>query len=333
MSAPVLSAPTVVGSTVRDGRDYVSIDAPVTIRALCTSSGNDVQSVSLRVSWGDDTETVAEAFVGLEEPISHIYADFGIYAISIQAINSQRQESTLRSVTVWVERISERQRKLVRWRGLALPTTDSKASIAIQENGYQTVEFSLAANVFTDATQISISGRTAGYLGAEFVISQPGRFYTSGRVVEATENLLTLDTALADDYTASARIELTRRSYTSATMSVPDQSSPWFFPISTDEELIRSALTVCFSCRKMELLHLPEFGSDLPRMPFEPSDDVTAGLIELELGEAAAWEPRAKLDSVNVVLSGNKITVNAGIKYNGDSKNAIFNASIPLEIQ
>jgi len=326
----MLSTPTVVGSTTRDGRDYVNIDTPATIRIVCTSSGTQARSVQLRISWGDETETVTEGFVGLEEGVSHIYADFGIYAISVVAVNELREESQIRSIPIWVERVSERQRKLVRWRGLALPTSDSKASIAVQATGFQTTEFGLASNAFLDQTEVAVTGRTSGYLGAEFVISQAGRLYTSGRIVGAQNNQFTLDTALADNYTAAATIEVTQRSYSGATVAVPDRSSPWFFPISSDEDLIKSSLTVCFSCRKMEVLHLPEFGSDLPRMPFEPSDMITAGLIEMELNEAAAWEPRARLTNIAVSLNGNTISVSSDIQYNGDSKSAIFNASIPL---
>lgn len=330
MSVPVLSTPTVVGSATRDGRNYVNIDTPTTIRLTCVSSGTQAKSVQLRISWGDDTETVAEGLVGLEEGVSHTYADFGIYTISVVAVNEMREESALRSVPVWVERVTERQKKLVRWRGLALPTADSRSSIAVRANEYQTIDFGLAANAFTDQTEITVTGRTAGYLGAEFVLSQTGRLYTSGRIVGAQNNQFVLDTALADNYTAAARLEVTQRSYSGTTVAVPDRSSPWFFPISTDEDLIRSSLTVCFSCRKMEMLHLPEFGSELPRMPFEPGDLITAGLIEIELRDAAAWEPRARLDDISVVLDGNTISVSSSIRYNGDSKSAIFNASIPL---
>ena len=83
---------------------------------------------------------------------------------------------------------------------------------------------------------------------------------------------------------------------------------PSIFNISTgrtavieEEEKVRQSLRTILSTRKGSLGFVPDFGSDLYKIIFEPSDVVFEDLAEVYIREAIeTWEPRVVIREVIV---------------------------------
>jgi uncharacterized protein len=63
----------------------------------------------------------------------------------------------------------------------------------------------------------------------------------------------------------------------------------------TDEDLIKEDIINHIFTRKGERLMMPNFGTRIPEMAFEPLDDTTLGIIETDISEVIAYEKRVKL--------------------------------------
>ena len=67
-----------------------------------------------------------------------------------------------------------------------------------------------------------------------------------------------------------------------------------------DDEAIRQSLLLLISTRPGERVMRPEYGCDLQRLVFSPSDDTTAGLaIHFVRQAVERWEPRVEILSVD----------------------------------
>lgn len=67
-----------------------------------------------------------------------------------------------------------------------------------------------------------------------------------------------------------------------------------------DDEAIRQSLLLLISTRPGERVMRPEYGCDLQRLVFSPSDDTTAGLaIHFVRQAVERWEPRVEILGVD----------------------------------
>lgn len=77
----------------------------------------------------------------------------------------------------------------------------------------------------------------------------------------------------------------------------PDGRVAW----SEGEVNVREAVRVILMTEQHERLRLPDFGGGLGRFLFEPNTVTTRHLIQDRITrELARWEPRVKVESVNV---------------------------------
>lgn len=80
---------------------------------------------------------------------------------------------------------------------------------------------------------------------------------------------------------------------------LPDGSIAW----SSGEDNIREAIRIVLMTEPGERLYLPTFGAGLGRFLFEPNTASTHTLIAERIQAAlGAWEPRVKLESVEVAV-------------------------------
>lgn len=71
---------------------------------------------------------------------------------------------------------------------------------------------------------------------------------------------------------------------------------------SAGEENIRQTIRIILSTEPGERLMLPGFGAGLKRFLFEPNTVTTHRLMEEKISKALEmWEPRIKLDAIDVV--------------------------------
>ena len=339
MSAPQISDDVRVrnGKLTR-GRFEVPYNDPVSIAVRCSSSGTTSQTVKLHISWGDDVTVVETVFVGQLAQFEHVYEMVGDYNISVVAVNSEGTRSVQpKTAAIRVPIVDFRKKELYRWRGLALPRTTLGIAVQTVEDTYPPVSYTLAVSSREGDFETFLNVATvAGLQEAEYTISQPGRVFSSGRIVAVEANKLTLDTALNDDYDANvAELEITSRAMSSSRItSVRTKDHDWLFKASTDEDLVKSSFILNLAVRKGERVMLPEFGSNLHLIPFEQNDITTRQLLQLEsVDPITTWEPRAEIIAPVVKsLADNEVEINFLYRYAGGSKDSTFTALIPLRI-
>lgn len=83
-----------------------------------------------------------------------------------------------------------------------------------------------------------------------------------------------------------------------------------YFQASFSRELIRSSIFTILSTRKGERVFLPEFGSALYSLVFEPNDAVTRKLVKQAVTEDVnRWEKRVRVRDVRMTSVDHDITV------------------------
>lgn len=74
--------------------------------------------------------------------------------------------------------------------------------------------------------------------------------------------------------------------------------------IKTDSDLINDSILQILMTRKGERVMLPEFGSGLRELLFEPMTAENQQLIAYEIYNAIEiWEPRIEIDEINIMQS------------------------------
>lgn len=83
-------------------------------------------------------------------------------------------------------------------------------------------------------------------------------------------------------------------------IALPDSQNP-YPPIKEEWELIRDSLLTILLTKKGQRLFVPDFGSNLWRVIFEPNDSVTSSLArEYIVSAIQQWEPRVIIRNVSV---------------------------------
>lgn len=82
------------------------------------------------------------------------------------------------------------------------------------------------------------------------------------------------------------------------------------FGAKRDEDVIKTSIEMILFTRGNERVMLPEFGSDMQSMLFEPNDDFLAVMLRAATEEAlATWEPRAEIGPVEIEPSETVVTI------------------------
>ena len=84
-----------------------------------------------------------------------------------------------------------------------------------------------------------------------------------------------------------------------------------------DIELVKRDLMNHIYTTKGERVMMPNFGTRIPMMAFEPNDEVTRKIIETDLTEVFNYDPRVRLINLNVLTlpSNNAIIALADLLY------------------
>jgi len=85
-------------------------------------------------------------------------------------------------------------------------------------------------------------------------------------------------------------------------MKYPILSSPkGYFPVSVDTELIKGDLLQLLLTNPGERVMIPEFGTPLNTLLFDPNDSFLAEKAKsLIINAISTWEPRIVIDAINV---------------------------------
>lgn len=114
-----------------------------------------------------------------------------------------------------------------------------------------------------------------------------------------------------------ARLTSTFRGYSSVGTS-------FLSPVRYDLDLARQDLLNHFNTRKGERIMLPEFGSIVWDMLFEPLDDKTKNLIDEDVRTIIGNDPRWTLLSVTITEEPNSLNIEAIVTYNPSGENVIL---------
>lgn len=86
-------------------------------------------------------------------------------------------------------------------------------------------------------------------------------------------------------------------------------------------DVIRSSIFTILSTNKGERVCVPEFGSNLMRLLFEPNDIVTRNLMrQIVVEDVGRWEPRVTVVDVRVSSNDHEIKVFTQYVINGTSE-------------
>lgn len=110
-----------------------------------------------------------------------------------------------------------------------------------------------------------------------------------------------------------ARLTSTFRGYSSVGTS-------FLSPVRYDLDLARQDLLNHFNTRKGERIMLPEFGSIVWDMLFEPLDTKTKNLIDEDVRSIISNDPRWTLQSVTITEEPNALNIEVIVTYNPSSE-------------
>lgn len=85
----------------------------------------------------------------------------------------------------------------------------------------------------------------------------------------------------------------------------------------TDIELVKLDLLNHIFTRKGDRVMMPNFGTRIPDLAFEPLDDITLQILEEDLRSVFAFDPRVQLIKLNIVPSydTNSVVASARLYY------------------
>jgi phage baseplate assembly protein W len=103
--------------------------------------------------------------------------------------------------------------------------------------------------------------------------------------------------------------------YTSRFRGYSTVGTSFLSPVRYDLDLARQDLLNHFNTRKGERIMLPEFGSIVWEMLFEPLDDYTISLIDADVRAIVKNDPRWSLESVAVSEGPNALNIEIVVTY------------------
>lgn len=82
----------------------------------------------------------------------------------------------------------------------------------------------------------------------------------------------------------------------------------------SDQRLIEQSIAIILETPKGTRFFLPDFGSRLSELLFEPNDEVVADLLKFFIDEAISeWERRIKIERIDTEIK--ETTINCNIQY------------------
>jgi phage baseplate assembly protein W len=79
------------------------------------------------------------------------------------------------------------------------------------------------------------------------------------------------------------------------------KSPKGYFPVTTDVDLIKGDIVMLLLTNPGERIMMPNFGTPLRTLLFDPNDSFLADKARtMIINSIAQWEPRVKIDAVNV---------------------------------
>ena len=114
----------------------------------------------------------------------------------------------------------------------------------------------------------------------------------------------------------------------------PKPQSDGDIKTADDLKAIRQSIIAILTTRKGERVMLPEFGSNVWAILFEPMDDITTDkLRDAVMSSIKRWEPRVEIGNVQVTPKEdfNEYTVNISFSIRGLSIAGVQNLDINLK--
>jgi len=94
------------------------------------------------------------------------------------------------------------------------------------------------------------------------------------------------------------------------------KSADGYLNFKTDRELIKDSLRQILGTHIGERVMVPEFGSRIPELVFEPDDSILVNLARLYIEQSVArWEPRIFIKNVIAKIDNDRSTLILTIDY------------------
>lgn len=95
-----------------------------------------------------------------------------------------------------------------------------------------------------------------------------------------------------------------------------DKKPGGFFHTAFTREIIKSSINMILLTRRGERVMLPEFGSNVHLLVFEPNDQILRSLVERYItDDLARWEPRIRLLSIRTLTFDNEHALQVHLEY------------------
>lgn len=82
----------------------------------------------------------------------------------------------------------------------------------------------------------------------------------------------------------------------------------------SDVELVKMDLLNHIYTRRGERVFMPNFGTRIPDLPFEPLDDITLSVLEEDLRAVVAFDPRVQLLDLSIIPYYDENAIVASVK-------------------
>lgn len=343
MSLPIVIAGSppdpipLKNGTLAGTRWELNVTEVAIIAFAVSSSGNASPLTAVTVNWGDGAveRTEFRPIARLFQYV-HQYELPGDYVVTVTATNTDGETSTTYTTPL---RIRESRKSVTnpvrRWAGLALPNASIRETLQSVEGNNTAEIVSLGTEAAVGQNFIVVDGREELFLpSAQVTITQPGKLITMARVLSSNLNIIQLDAELNDTYSpVSALVEVRHATTISAMRRSTNNDVAWAFPSTFDATLVKAAVRMLLATRKKERVMLPDFGSDLHRIPFEQNDQIVESLVRRATIEAIQkWEPRAAVELFTMERIENEIQVKLTLVLSNDPQ-AAFDINFSLSTQ
>lgn len=342
-----VSAPTIVqngqnlslkiGTLNANAQWEILDDVPALLYFGVYSSGDATPQTTVSIDWGDGNVDTSELRqVGVQFGYSHQYSQIGDYTIVVQATNTSGQKSAPQQGATVDVRVLPPVQPVVgnsyRWSGLALEkqTLTSQAIPEIQSSEVDIVTLAVVANAGDN--YISVTESNVALPSDQITIAEPGKLFTSARVIRVDTDRIILDAELSDSYTLKATVEVKSTNFIRSFIQNPTFGEDWNYPSSHDIDLVRASIRMILNTRFQERVMLPGFGSRLHEIPFDQNDFVVDSLIKRYTADAIAkWEPRATVAGFAITRNQNDVNIRLVCTLTNDAQ-SVFDVNYSLTL-
>lgn len=333
MSKPIVSTSKIapVSGELKGTIWTLEVNSPLVIKYSVSSSGNDTPYIYQKIDWGDGAVVRSSRVpIGRNFQSQHAYDKVGEYLITLGAINTANEECDYdanNTIRLRVVPLAATKQPTSKWRGLALPLASIADNFEAINDTYISTRHSLASDASAGEATLVIAGDAFEFeKGAQITVVENNKLLTSGNVLEATLNVVTLNVELVDNYTRDYAVVEVIRQNLGRTFRRQEPKPSWYFPISTDAQLVKAEMSAILATRLGERVMLRDFGSRVHELVFEQNDPTLELFVRRYIISALEkWAPRVEILRSDITRKNNDLSITLAVKHNLETFEVDYN--------